>query len=457
MSERLADKNIQGHNREGDALHILDEVHALSAEIVDIYYAQIFSQGRIATASDVCKTFSEIIERYWDVCCLAIYLRGDDGRLGEIALNTDEHVSEEVMHEAGALLAQALEREKREVQVWVDRSEELEESEAVQRREAFEKAGLSEGVIVPVEAHGELVGALAVVTPAPGSLGTALNGLRFIAAPVVIAVGNARRADAIREQHHRIEHLVEELQQRRLDLEEANRELRRVAHYRSLFLARMSHELRTPLTSILGFTEILLDQEQLTDIQRRFCEKIQSSGRTLQTSLNQLVDLSRLEAGHNELFLHEFSLREALRESCAAVARLAQKRQVGINCRTAQGLPTIVSDEGKLRQVFYNFLAYAISRSPEGDSIGVGAENGSQSRFRVTIEDAGEPLVDMSHVFEPIDICAPSEHATSMTELGLFIARRLIDLLGGSVRLQNLTPRGLKVIIELPARPTEKQ
>ena len=120
-------------------------------------------------------------------------------------------------------------------------------------------AGLRAGVTVPIHAHGALVGALVIVTPFPERLRAALNGIRFIAAPIVIAVGNARRTAAIREQHHQIEQLVEELQQRSEELEEANRELRRVAHYRSLFLARMSHELRTPLTSILGFTEILID------------------------------------------------------------------------------------------------------------------------------------------------------------------------------------------------------
>src|SRR6201991_2271409 len=124
-----------------------------------------------------------------------------------------------------------------------------------------------------------------------------------------------------------VEELIAELRKRSAELEEANRELRRVSHYRSLFLARMSHELRTPLTSILGFSEILLDHEQLTATQRRFCQKVQDSGFQLQASLNQLVDLSRIEAGETEIFLQEFSLRETLRETCAAVARLAQKKQ----------------------------------------------------------------------------------------------------------------------------------
>ena len=92
------------------------------------------------------------------------------------------------------------------------------------------------------------------------------------------------------EANERVEHLISELKLRSAELEGANRELRRISHYRSLFLARMSHELRTPLTSILGFSEILLDQEQLTETQRRFCKKIQDSGVQLQmSSINWLI------------------------------------------------------------------------------------------------------------------------------------------------------------------------
>src|SRR6185436_15089621 len=92
------------------------------------------------------------------------------------------------------------------------------------------------------------------------------------------AVTETRNAGSEPSSDERVAQLIEQLQQRTGALEEANRELRHISHYRSLFLARMSHELRTPLTSILGFAEILLDQEKLTDTQRRFCQKIQNSG-----------------------------------------------------------------------------------------------------------------------------------------------------------------------------------
>src|SRR5213078_2972586 len=163
--------------------------------------------------------------------------------------------------------------------------------------------------------------------------------------------GAAVRTAPEEDSKQRVELLIDELKKRTAELEEANRELRRVSHYRSLFLARMSHELRTPLTSILGFSEILLDQEQLSDTQRRFCRKIQDSGFQLQASLNQLVDLSRLEAGERELVLQEFSVKETLRDSCAALARQAQKQQVTVEYDLASNVNAVVTDQGKLRQV----------------------------------------------------------------------------------------------------------
>lgn len=463
MNEHTGDHatKIADHQQASILENRLNEFNELTAEIVELFYTQTFSPDSIRTAHGVCKAFSDILLRHWELCCIVIYLRDDDGRLRESAIHTDEHLDEQKARSIGLLFAAAVEDEEREVQVWIDEREKPSEGEDTALHVSMQDVGLRAGLAVPIYGRGQLVGALVAITAYPERLRAALHGLRFISAPIVIAVGNARRATAMREQHRRIEHLLEELQKRSGALEEANRELQRVAHYRSLFLARMSHELRTPLTSILGFTEIMLDQEKLTKAQHRFCEKIQGSGQQLQTSLTQLVDLSRLEAGHTELFVHEFSLREALRESCAATSRLAQKRGVDFDCTPAADLPQIVSDEGKLRQVLYNFFAFAISRSPEGERVVVQAEklpasNGNAApNFQITIEDEGERLENIANIFEPIDMDAPSEDATNMNELGLVIARRLIDALGGTVTLESKLAGGLKVSIELPATPPE--
>lgn len=249
----------------------------------------------------------------------------------------------------------------------------------------------------------------------------------------------------------RVAHLIEQLKQRTVELEDANRELRHVSHYRSLFLARMSHELRTPLTSILGFTEILLDQEKLTETQARFCQKIQNSGMQLLTSLNQLVDLSRLEVGPAELFLQEFSLRDTLRETCAAVERLAQKHEVKLEYDLAPGITTIVSDQGRLRQVLYTFLAWAVSRSKEGQCVSAYVEILDGPSLRVQIDDEGAPVKDVLQVFDPQD--SPRAGKTDLNELGIIIGRRLLEVLKGGVTLENRESGGLRTLIELPAGP----
>jgi signal transduction histidine kinase len=265
------------------------------------------------------------------------------------------------------------------------------------------------------------------------------------------APGDPATAAATENSPQRVEQLIDELRKRTAELEEANRELRRVSHYRSLFLARMSHELRTPLTSILGFSEILLDQEELTETQRRFCQKVQDSGFQLQASLNQLVDLSRIEAGQTEVFLQEFSLRETLRESCAAAARMAQKQQVKIEYDVAPEITTVVSDQGKLRQVIFNFIAWAVSRSPAGETVNVSITADDQSILSIAVKDNGEPPKDTSSVFDPED--SNSTHEPNINELGIIIGRKLLELMNGSVELQNVVPRGLQATIKMPARP----
>jgi signal transduction histidine kinase len=268
-----------------------------------------------------------------------------------------------------------------------------------------------------------------------------------------MAISNGGAASAATEPNSREELLIAELRKRTAELEEANRELRRVSHYRSLFLARMSHELRTPLTSILGFTEILLDQEELTDTQRRFCQKVQDSGLQLQASLNQLVDLSRIEAGHTEVFLQEFSIRETLRESAAAAARMAQKQQVKIEYELAPEITTIVTDQGKLRQTLFNFIAWAVSRSPAGEAVRVNIESDANGMLLFKVIDNGDNRADLASVFDPEHGAA--NHEPNINELGIIIGRKLLELINGTVTLENLVPQGLQATIQIPARPSK--
>lgn len=262
---------------------------------------------------------------------------------------------------------------------------------------------------------------------------------------------NESRAE-LSDPHQTVQDLVEQLKLRSAELEAANRELRRVSHYRSLFLARMSHELRTPLTSILGFTEILLDQELLSETQKRFCKKIQDSGIQLQTSLNQLVDLSRVEGGQSEVFLEEFSLNDTISESCRALARQAHVHQVTLEYELGENVTTVVSDRGKLRQILYNFLAWALSRSAAEQRVYLYADVTNEALLDLRIDDSGPPIADLSRVFDPEE---RGTREADINELGILIGHRLLEVMSGSVTLQHRDEGGLRILMQLPARPAK--
>jgi signal transduction histidine kinase len=209
------------------------------------------------------------------------------------------------------------------------------------------------------------------------------------------------------------------------------RELQQTTKYRSLFLARLAHELRTPLTSIMGFAEILLSQEKITDAQRGFCERIQSSAQQLQSSLNQLSDLARLEAGETKLAREEIALGETLRDVLPALARSAEKKRVRLKSAAADDLAIVISDRARVRLVIYNLLAHAIFRSPDGAVVMADAK-AVPDGVAISITDVGDPIADPAR----IGILAPDDNS-STGELGLSIARQNVEVLGGSLTARN--------------------
>ncbi|MER3427820.1 MAG: hypothetical protein C4334_06925 [Pyrinomonas sp.] len=442
------------------------ELQALSRAIVDLLYAQACASEDADTEADTYRAFFEMLQRRWHLCFITIYLRDQHGRLCESVTYCDAHAARDGVRQLGEQLTRAVEEQKREVQAWrksrpdaVKRPHHTDRGSPAGAELAggkfdllLERSALSAAVAVPIHAHGELIGALVAGAEAEEHLDQALCGIRFVAPPIVIAFTNARRNAAMREQRRRIECLLEEVRCHSAALEEANRELQRVARYRALFLARMSHELRTPLTAILGFAEILLEQENLSQTQRRFCQRIQDAGLQLQASLEQLVDLSRLEAGLTDLFLHEFSLRELIHDCCRAVASQAQRRGVRLSSFVAPEVGAIVSDESKLRHVVSNFLGHAIGRTPAGASVSIQADRRADcDRFRITIRDQGAPIEDLSLAFDFSEL--GNDDALNINALGVIIAQRLVTVLGGVVRAAHHADGGLEVELDFPERP----
>ncbi|HKO36436.1 MAG TPA: HAMP domain-containing sensor histidine kinase [Pyrinomonadaceae bacterium] len=209
------------------------------------------------------------------------------------------------------------------------------------------------------------------------------------------------------------------------------RELQQTTKYRSLFLARLAHELRTPLTSIMGFSEILLSQEKITDAQRGFCERIHNSAQQLQSSLNQLSDLARLEAGETKLSAEEIAPGETLRDVLPALARSADKKRVRLRSEAADDLPIIISDRARVRLVIYNLLAHAIFRSPEG-AIVLAQAKAVPDGVAISITDVGDPIADPARIG-----ILDADDNSNTGELGLSIARQNVEILGGSITASN--------------------
>ena len=222
-------------------------------------------------------------------------------------------------------------------------------------------------------------------------------------------------------------------------------ELRRTSQYRSVFLSRLAHELRTPLTSILGFSEIMLSQEKLTDAQRGFCERIQSSAGQLQASLNQLSDLARLESGETQLASQEISIAETVINILPALHRAAEKKRLELKFEARDDLPPLISDGARVRQVLYNVLGYAIYRSPEAGTVGISLDSDSEG-VAVFVRDTGDRIADPS----TIGIIGPDDNSGT-GELGLSIARQSLERLGGNLSAQNLDS-GVELTIHFPVR-----
>ena len=251
--------------------------------------------------------------------------------------------------------------------------------------------------------------------------------------------GSAAKETGPRASDETMESLQDEIQQ-----------LRHTGQYRSLFLSRLAHELRTPLTSILGFSEIMLSQEKLTQAQRGFCERIQSSAQQLQASLNQLSDLARLESGETQLASQEISIAETVINVLPALARAAEKKRLKLRFEPRDDLPVLISDGARVRQVLYNVLAYSIYRSPETETIAIKVEAAFEGAI-VLVRDAGDRIKDPSR----IGIIGPDDNSGT-GELGMSIARQSLELLGGTLSAENLES-SVELRIHFPHRGAPKR
>ena len=244
---------------------------------------------------------------------------------------------------------------------------------------------------------------------------------------------------------------VDELAQANLALYESNR-------LKSDFLATISHELRTPLNSILGFSEVLLSSNQLSEKQQRWVRNIQTSGERLLALINDILDLARIEAGKMQVRLEDFSIPDVCEGLLNMFRPLAEKKNIDLRGQIAPDIPILRQDVGKLQQILQNLLSNAIKFTPEGGRVLLKAE-ADPFHIVLTVTDTGVGIApeEQERVFEKFRQAGnPLTREHAGTGLGLSIVRELAKLLGGDVTLQSELGRGSTFTVRLPLHLSEE-
>lgn len=284
---------------------------------------------------------------------------------------------------------------------------------------------------------------------------TALAILAAVAAIAGVTLLVTRRIDV---------QLMDEERRRAAALAEANNRLREADRMKSQFLATMSHELRTPLNSVIGFAQVLRArlEGQVSPGYLHFLDNIQSSGEHLLTMINDILDLSKVEAGRLELHPERFAPRAVVDGVCAIVHGMAAKRRVKIQVEVPETLPELEADAVRFKQVVFNLLSNAVKFSPEGGSVQVVARTVpaatsplGEEALELDVIDHGIGIApaDQELIFEAFRQADSSQvRQQEGTGLGLTLVRRLVGLHRGQVTVASALGHGSTFTVILPLR-----
>jgi signal transduction histidine kinase len=317
--------------------------------------------------------------------------------------------------------------------------------------EAYHAAeGMRVGLGVPLALFGETFGALVIGYRRPYDLAPRDTRLALtLAGHAAVAISNARLHGA--------------LAQRTREMERANEELRWTTEAKDRFFASMSHELRTPLNSILGYQSLLLEGVvgEVPAPARSFLERAQRSTRTLLHLVNDVLDLSKLQAGKLELVVVPARMRAIVEEALATIEPLAAARRIAVEVDPWPPLPPVHTDADRVRQILINLLSNAVKFTDEGrvtlsaahgDGAAAG-EDAAHGWVELRVADTGPGIAPENqerifHEFEQI----VGATARGGTGLGLPISRKLARLLGGDLTVESELGRGSTFILRLPVR-----
>ncbi len=304
-------------------------------------------------------------------------------------------------------------------------------------RDAMTRSGLRAVLAVPLVREGRVLGGLVVARKNPGRFAPeVVDLLKTLAAQSAIAIQNARLFS---------------------ELEDKSRELEAASRHKSEFLANMSHELRTPLNAIIGFSEVLGERMfgELNDKQAEYIQDILSSGRHLLALINDILDLSKVEAGRMELDLSRFDLPAAIGSAVILVRERATRHGLALDVSVDDRLGPFVGDERKIRQVLLNLLSNAVKFTPEGGRVAVRAVP-ADGAVEISVSDTGIGIApeDQEAIFQEFrQVGTDYARKREGTGLGLALARRFIDLHGGRIWVKSRLGDGSTFTFNLPVRP----
>jgi signal transduction histidine kinase len=274
-----------------------------------------------------------------------------------------------------------------------------------------------------------------------GSLADELNGM---------AASLQASVESLEQQ---VEDRTRELQDALGELSQKSRQLEVASEHKSHFLANMSHELRTPLNAIIGFSQVLRQRlfGPINEKQEEYLDDILSSGNHLLSLINDVLDLSKVEAGQVALEVAPFSLREALESGVVMVREPATEHGVRLSLDLAPGVDLVEGDERRLRQVIFNLLSNAVKFTPEGGNIVVGSSQ-VDGEVQVSVRDTGPGIAaeDRERIFEEFQQTPVGVQQREGTGLGLALSKRLVELHGGRIWVESEPGEGSRFVFTLP-------
>jgi signal transduction histidine kinase len=307
-------------------------------------------------------------------------------------------------------------------------------------RPTLAQAGYRSLLAVPLLLEQQIFGGLVVYRSEPGSFSTeVVNLLQTFATQSTLAIQNAR--------------LFREIDEKGQQLEIASK-------HKSQFLANMSHELRTPLNAILGYTELILDEiyGEVPESLRDVLERVQQSGRHLLDLINDVLDISKMEAGQLTLSLNDYSMAEVVYTVSTAVESLATEKGLALKVALAPELPQGKGDERRLAQVLLNLVGNAIKFTEAGEvQIQVTA---TDSVFTVAVADTGPGIAEANQqtIFEEFQQAdSSSTRLKGGTGLGLAIVKRIVEMHGGRVWVESSLGKGSTFWFTLPVRVEQQK